>query len=193
MHSNRIAAGLTVIVLALALTPRQAEAQCISFWITGAGIGPQGLPLPGEPGRPHWAVGFATDLGLYYGQGGVETDTATFKSDGTITGQFGSSEPFVFTGEDGDSLACYYGRTDHGATQPGTFTLVPVTALGAGWYTAHFIAEFVPYDPDCTGKFQGATGGWIMYAESGPFLLGSSEPLTYAWEGQGSIKLSKKH
>jgi len=192
MFRKRVAAGLTFCALALILAPIQANAQCNSFKIVGAGIGPQGIPLPGEPARPHWAVGFATDLGFYYGDGEVETISASPQPDGTFTGEFGSAVPFVFTGEDGDSLACYYGRTDFGAAQPGTFTLDPVPGR-AGYYIAHWIAEFVPYDPACTGKFKGVTGSWIMYATSGPFLLGSSEPISYWWEGEGTLTLSKGH
>jgi len=190
MFRNRLAAGLTVCALALVLAPNQAEAQVKPFKIIGGGIAPMGLPLPGEPGRPHWAVGFATDLGLYYGEGEVETDTVTFNSDGTITGEFGSPVPFVFTGEKGDNLACYYGRTEFGATNPGTFELVPVPHR-PGWYVAHFVAEFVPYDPECTGEFQGVSGSWIMYATTEPFELGSSNPSGYVWEGEGSLTFSK--
>jgi len=194
MFRNRVAAGLTFCALALVLAPNQAEAQCKPFKIIGGGIAPNGLPLPGEPGRPHWAVGFATDLGFYYGEGEVQTDTANPpQRDGTITGEFGSPVPFVFTGENGDSLACYYGRTKFGAKQPGTFTLVPVPDLGAGWYVAHFVAEFVPYDPECTGKFKGVSGSWIMYATSEPFVLGSSDPIGYTWEGEGALTLRKGH
>jgi len=155
-------------------------------------IAPTGIPLPGQPPRPHWAIGGATTLGIYYGQGEVQTDTATFNADGTITGEFASPVPFVFAGAHGDTLACYYGNTDFGATSPGTFELVPVPGR-AGWYVAHFVAEFVPYDPECTGKFRGVSGGWIMYATTDPFLLGSSEPLFYWWEGQGSLTFSKGH
>ncbi len=192
MFRKRVAAGITICALALVLAPIQAKAQCESFKIVGAGIGPQGIPLPGEPARPHWAVGLATDLGFYYGDGEVETISAAPQPDGTITGDFGSAVPFVFTGEDGDSLACYYGRTDFGAAQPGTFTLDPVPGR-AGYYVAHWIAEFVPYDPDCTGKFKGVSGRWIMYATSEPFLLGSSEPISYWWEGEGTLTLRKGH
>jgi hypothetical protein len=132
-------------------------------------------------------VGTATHLGWYEGEGEVETDTADFHADGTITGEFGSPVPFVFTAADGDELACYYGRTDFGAKNPGTFELVPVPELGPGWYIAHFIAEFVPYDPECTGKFQGVSGSWIMDATTAPFELGSSDPIPYMWEGEGSL------
>ncbi|MFI5460602.1 MAG: hypothetical protein ACHRXM_34745 [Isosphaerales bacterium] len=193
MFRNRLAAGLTFCALALVLAPSQAEAQVKPFNIIGGGIAPQGLPLPGEPGRPHWAVGLATDLGWYYGEGEVETDTANPPlPDGTITGQFGSPVPFVFTAANGDNLACYYGRKDFGATNPGTFELVPVPHR-AGWYVAYFIAEFVPYPPECTGEFHGVSGSWIMYATTAPFKLGSSDPIGYVWEGEGSLTLSKGH
>jgi hypothetical protein len=193
MSLNRLAAGLTVCTLALVLAPSQVIAQVITFKITGGGIAPNGIPLPGEAPRPHWAVGLATDLGFYYGEGEVQTDTATFHSDGTISGEFGSAVPFAFTGANGNTLACYYGRTDHGAKQPGTFTLVPVPDLGPSVYVAHWVAEFVPYDPDCTGKFEGVSGSWIMYATSEPFVLGSSDPVGYTWEGEGSLTLSNGH
>ena len=193
MFLKRLAAGLTVCTLALVLAPSQATAQDGPFKITGGGTAPNGIPLPGEAPRPHRAVGLATDLGLYYGEGEVQTDTATFHSDGTISGEFGSAVPFVFTGAVGNTLACYYGRTDFGAKQPGTFTLVPVPDLGAGWYVVHFVAEFVPYDPDCTGKFQGVSGSWIMYATTEAFVLGSSDPIGYTWQGEGSLALRNGH
>ncbi len=183
-------ARIAICALTLALVQGQAEAQVRPFSIVGWGEGPTGLPLPGEAPRAHWAVGAGTFLGIYCGQGEVETDSATFNADGTITGQFGSAVPFAFTSEDGDVLACYYGRTDFGAKNPGTFTLVPVHGK-AGWYVAYWIAEFDPYDPDCTGKFAGVTGGWIMYAQSAPFQLGSSDPIVYWWEGKGSLNFSK--
>jgi len=178
-----------VCVLALALGENQAQAQPLGnpFKILGAGIGPEGLPLPGEPPRPHWAKGIGTDLGIYYGQGTVQTDTASFLPNGDITGTFGSGSPFVFTDLHGDQLACYYGRTDFGASKPGTFTLVPVPGLGEGVYVAFFVAQFVPYLPECTGKFARVRGGWVMYAMTDPFVLGSDEPLSYSWVGNGSL------
>jgi len=189
---NHLAVGLTVCALALVLAPSQAEAQVKPFNIIGGGIAPKGLPLPGQGGRPHWAVGFATHLGWYYGEGEVETDTATPHPDGTITGLFGSPVPFVFTAANGDKLTCYYGRTDFGAANPGTFELVPVPHL-PGCYVAHFVAEFVPYGPECTGEFQGVSGSWIMYATTAPFELGASDPTGYTWEGEGSLTFPKGH
>lgn len=184
-------ACFVVYTLLLALGENPAHAQGNSFKIVGAGVGPQGLPLPGEPPRSHWAIGIGTDLGIYHGEGTVQTDTANVQPNGDITGQFGSGSPFVFTAANGDQLACYYGRTDFGATNPGTFTLVPVPALGEGVYVAFFVAEFVPYLPQCTGKFAGVTGSWIMYAMSEPFVLDSDEPLGYAWEGEGTLTLAR--
>jgi hypothetical protein len=193
MFPNRSIAALIVCTLALALAQNPAAAGDNSFQIIGGGIAPMGLPLPGEGGRPHWAVGAATDLGLYYGQGEVETDTAYPQPDGTIIGDFGSPVPFVFTDAKGDKLACYYGRIDFGAKQPGSFELVPVPELGPGWYVANFIAEFVPYGPQCTGKFKGVSGSWMMYATTAPFVLGASDPIPYTWEGQGSLTLKNGH
>ena len=163
MSRYAIMVRIAICTLGLALTQGQVEAQVKPFSIVGWGAGPTGLPLPCEAPRAHWAVGAATYLGGYFGQGEVETDSATFNADGTITGEFGSAVPFAFTSEDGDVLACYYGRTGFGASQPGTFTLVPVSGK-PGWYVAYWIAEFIPYAPDCTGKFAGVTGGWTMYA-----------------------------
>ena len=154
----------------------------------GWGTAPDGIPLPGAGPAPHSAVGNANFLGKYSGEGEVETLTANFNADGTVTGTFHSPVPFMFTGANGDVLACYYGNTDFGADRVGTFTLVP---LGGGWYVAFFIAEFVPYDPDCTGKFQGVSGGWTMFALTDPFELGSTDPVNYVWEGQGSLTFSK--
>jgi len=194
MFRKPLAAGIVLCTLALVLAPRTAHAQVKPFKIVGGGFATMGLPLPGEPGRPHWAVGVATELGLYDGEGQVETDTVNPPlPDGTITGEFGSPVPFVFTAANGDKLACYYGRTEFGASEPGTFELVPVPKLGAGWYVAHFIAEFVPYGPECTGRFKGVTGGWIMYATTAPFFLTASDPVFYTWEGQGSLTFTKGH
>ena len=182
-----------VCTIAFAPATTRAEAQTRPFRIAGGGIAPEGLPLPDEAPRPHWSVGTATSLGKYTGEGSVEIDTATFNADGTITGEFGSADAYQFTDADGDVLACYYGRTEYGATTPGTFELIPVPELGAGVYVASFIAQFVPYDPECTGKFAGVKGGWTMYAASAPFVLGSSDPLLYFWEGKGTLTFARGH
>ena len=193
MKRNPILAFLTVCALTSALGQNDARAQSKPFQIIGAGIATTGLPLPGQPPREHWAVGIGTDLGLYEGDGEVETDTANFLPNGDITGLFGSPVPFRFVGSNGDVLACYYGNTDFGAANPGTFELIPVPDLGPGVYVAHFLAEFVPYLPGCTGKFEGVTGSWIMYASTEPFVLGASDPVGYWWTGSGSLTLKKGH
>ena len=125
--------------------------------------------------------------------GAIETDTVSFHSDGTITGQFGSAGPYLFTAANGDVLACYYGRTEFGATTPGTYELVPVPHLGPGVYIAFFVAQFVPYDPDCTGRFAGVSGGWTMYAVTAPFVLLASNPVPYVWEGEGTLTFAHGH
>jgi hypothetical protein len=95
--------SLIVLHLGLGLASPQARAQIVKpIKISGEGVGPLGLPLPGQPPRPHWAAGQATHLGDYYGIGEVETDSASFQHDWTITGEFGSGSPFVFSGANGD-------------------------------------------------------------------------------------------
>jgi hypothetical protein len=185
MLRSRSMFTLIATLIALALAHPEAKAQVKPFKITGEGVGPHGIPLPGDS-APHTAVGNANFLGKYSGAGEVETLTADFNADGTITGTFQSPVPFVFTAANGDNLACFYGNPDHGAANLGTFTLVPVPGM-SGWYIAHWVAEFVPYDPECTGRFQGVRGGWIMYATSDPFELGSTDPAGYSWEGEGKL------
>lgn len=169
-----------------------ADKQKKPFAITGIGIGPTGIPLPGQPARSHWIVGIATYLGLHHGEGSVKLDNAVFNADGTISGEFGSGDPFVFVGANGDKLVCYYGRTDHGAARPGTFVLTPLTDGSDGMFSAAWVAEFVVQGKQSTGVFKGASGSWTMYAYSiGPFLVGSSDPLPYWWEGHGTLTFEK--
>ncbi len=186
---RNVVVHVTTVVAVLTLACHSAEAQVKPFKITGDGVAPLGLPLPGQDARPHWIVGNATHLGRHSGAGTVQTDTATFHPDGSITGEFGSGEPFVFTGANGDILSCEYGRTEFGASTPGTFELIPVGPPGI--YVAIFIAEFVPVSAECTGKFAGVTGSWVMYAVTEPFLLGSTDPIDYSWEGNGTLKFKK--
>lgn len=177
-------------VLALALGQGQARAQVSkAFKVSGAGVAPEGLPLPGQDPRSHWIVGEATHLGRHTGEGAVRTDSAAPDlPNGVITGEFGSATPFVFTAADGDKLATWYGRTDHGASTPGTFEL---TVLGVEdgmlLVEAVWVAEFVVDPAASTGRFAGVTGSWVMVARSEPFLLGSSDPLGYWWEGEGRL------
>jgi hypothetical protein len=184
---------LALIACAFSKTASQAQAQVKPFRITGEGSGPSGLPLPGQGPRFHWVVGNATHLGRHCGEGTVQTDSAAFNASGQIVGEFGSGSPFVFTGANRDELACYYGRTEFGASEPGAFELTIVDLLedGSPVVEALWIAEFVVQPELCTGKFAGVTGSWIMYARSEPFVLGSDDPVNYAWEGEGKLTFPK--
>jgi hypothetical protein len=178
-------------VAVLALACNLAEAQTKPFKISGGGIAPDGFPLPGGH-APHWAVGEGTFLGRYNGQGAVQNDSVEFLPNGDATGTFESYGPYVFTGANGDQLAVYYGNPDYGPQ--GTYDLVYLggpAGLG-GTYMAFFVAEFVPYDPDCTGKFKGVSGGWTMYATTEPFVLGATDPIAYEWQGKGSLTFPNK-
>jgi hypothetical protein len=65
--------------------------------------------------------------------------------------------------------------------------LIPHPELGAGVYQAFWVAEFVPFLDECTGKFADVRGSWIMYARSAPFVLGSTDPVAYEWHGEGDL------
>jgi hypothetical protein len=192
VYRRNLAAAVVAAVLVLAC--HEAQAQVKPFKIAGEGVAPFGLPLPGQEPRPHSSLGQATHLGRYTGEGTVETDSATFDpATGTITGQFGSGSAYVFTGANGEELVCFYGRTDKGASEPGTFelTILDVLPDGSLVVEALFIAEFVPQPDQCTGKFAGVTGSWIMYASTEPFVLGSTDPIAYSWQGSGSLTFRK--
>lgn len=191
-----LVAGL--VVGSLFMAPAQAQ-NVKPFKITGSGVGPSGLPLPGQPARPHWVVGEATHLGHHYGEGTVQTlSVDPVSPPGTITGRFGSGSPFVFTGANGDKLACDYGDQP-GSDASGTFTLhildvlgilpdgTPILLVEALW-----VADFVVKPELSTGKFAGATGSWVMYARSEPFVLGSDAPTAFSWEGEGKIKFFRR-
>jgi hypothetical protein len=195
MHRrNRRTEVVIGAVAALALACGMAQAQTKPFKISGGGIAPDGFPFPVDS-APHSAVGHGTFLGKYEGQGGVHNVSLDFLPDGSgdATGTFDSDGPYVFTGADGDQLAVFYGTPDGGTTVTGTYDLVylggPVGP--GGTYQAFFVAEFVPYDADCTGKFKGVSGGWTVYASTEPFVLGSTDPPAYEWEGHGSLTFAK--
>ena len=188
---------VTAITLAtIALASATAQAQVKPFKITGGGVAPEGLPPPGEEGRQHWSVGNATHLGKYTGDGTVAIDTAAFDPvTGTIKGEFGGGSPYTFVAANGDRLVCVYGRTAFGAAVPGTFelTIVGATEEGAPIVHSTFTAEFVVQPELCTGRFAGVTGSWVMYAYSiEPFVLGSSDPISYGWDGEGELTFPKK-
>lgn len=181
----------TLAALFLTVASAQAQAQVVKpFKVKGAGVAPLGLPLPGQDPRPHWIVGEATHLGRHTGEGAVQTDWAAFDpATGKIVGEFGSGAPFLFVGPNGDRLVTWYGRVAHGASVPGHFeaTIVGVTTDGSLIVTAFFVAEFVAQPDESTGTFAGATGSWIMYAQTDPFVLGSEDPIVYSWEGEGAL------
>jgi len=182
---------LVMSVAVLAAPSAQAEGQVVKgFTIKGEGVAPTGLPLPSQDPREHWIIGEASHLGTHFGTGTVQTDTAVFHpEEGTFTGEFGSGSPFVFEGKHGDRLVVWYGRTDHGASSPGTFvlTIVGFSEDGSPIVEANWIAEFVVVTDQCTGRFRGVSGSWIMYASSEPFVLGSTDPVVYGWEGKGRL------
>lgn len=181
---------MVAMVATLSMLSYDAQAQVKPFKITGEGVASFGLPFPGQPARAHIVEGTATHLGKHHGAGSIQTNSVAPQPDGSLTGEFESGQPFVFTGANGDILSCNYGRTDLGASTPGTFTLIPV--IEPGVYMAIFVAEFVPISADCTGKFKGVTGSWVMYAATEPFVLGSTDPIEYAWEGSGELTFKKE-
>ncbi|QDV39498.1 hypothetical protein [Tautonia plasticadhaerens] len=101
---------LMALAAALVLTP--ARAQVVKpFKITGSGVGPEGLPVPGQPTRPHWIVGEATHLGRHYGEGTVQTlSIDPVSPPGTITGRFGRGIPAAYSWQGEGSLTFRRGR-----------------------------------------------------------------------------------
>jgi len=185
---NRWAGALAALVVALVVGGSTAQAQAKPFHISGTGAGPDGLPFPGQDPRYHWAVGTATHLGKYFGEGSVETETLNIDPEtGVITGEFGSGPGgFVFYGANKkDVLATDYGRVEG---DPGTYTLTPV---GGGDYVAVWVAEFVVDPARSAGKFAGVTGSWTMIAVSEPFNPLIGEPVAYSWEGVGELTFAK--
>ena len=181
---------MAAVVATLSMLSYDAQAQVKPYKISGDGVASEGLPLPVQPARPHTSVGNATHLGKYHGAGSIQTNTLNADE----TGAFESGVPFVFTGANGDILSCNYGRTDLGASTPGTFALIPADAPN-GVYMAIFVAEFVPVPGDgCTGKFKGVTGSWVMYAVTKPFVIdatGINGSIEYSWKGSGELTFKK--
>jgi len=95
----------------------------------------------------------------------------------------------VFTGADGDKLAFHYGRTDFGAGGPGVVTLYDA---GGGEVVAVWVAEFTPVAAASTGRYKRVVGGsFVMTAVTEPFVLGSGDPVAYAWAGDGWIEFER--
>jgi hypothetical protein len=192
---NALVAPLAAVVAVVTLACHEAAAQTVPFKIVGVGVAPTGLALPGQEPRSHLSAGVATHLGRYTGDGKIQTDTAVpDPATGTIEGEFGSGSPYVFTATNRDKLVCYYGRPAFGADAPGTFELTILDVLPDGNLVveAHFIAEFVVQPNLSTGRFAGATGNWVMYAWTEPFILGSDDPADYAWAGSGTLTLKNR-
>jgi hypothetical protein len=179
--------------LAVLLSAATVNGQEKAFKISGEGVAPQGLPLPGQAPRSHWIVGLATHLGLHAGDGTVQTVTADFSEFPTrITGKFGSGQPYVFTGANGDQLVCDYGRSPSGEFEGDIeLTILGVDAQSNLIVEALFLAEFVPRPEESTGRFAGVTGGWTMIATTAPFVLGSTGPVDYQWTGEGTLTFTK--
>jgi hypothetical protein len=163
----------------------------VPFRIEGGGPAPQGLPLFPGGTAPHSATGRATMLGHYTSQGLFQLLQFTSPT----TGTFQSAAPDVFTAANGDKLAFQYGRTDAGATSPGTFTIHPV---GDGKVVVVFVAQFTPDPAASTGRFTHVVGGsFTMIARTEPFnptpnAQGYTMPFTYTWEGKGFLDLNQK-
>ena len=76
-----------------------AQAQTVPFTVTGDGyVG--FVPAAEGQSAAHWAVGTATGLGQYYGEGTVRLDRFT----GPTTAESSSAAPFVFGST--DPVAC---------------------------------------------------------------------------------------
>jgi hypothetical protein len=187
MLRSRSMITLTACIITLALAQARAQAQVKPLKITGGGLAPAGIALtPGTP-APHWAVGTATELGKYYGQGFFQILDFT----SATTAEFSSAPDFVFTAANGDELAMTYGVVANGAKQPGQVTLYPV---GDGSFIAVFVAEFNPVPSQSTGRFASVTGGsLIMVATSDPFFIlgATTTPFAYTWEGEGTLTFGK--
>jgi hypothetical protein len=180
---------LAVCTFALAVAQNQAQAQVKPFKIVGAGYAPDGIQLvPGTP-APHWAIGTATELGLYYGAGFFQILDYT----SATTAEFSSAPEFVFKAANGDALAVTYGVVSNGASQPGEVTLYPQSN---GSFTAVFVADFNPIPSQCTGRFANVTAGnFLMVAISEPFFLegATTTPFAYFWSGAGTLTFGKGH
>lgn len=181
---NRIVVPLAAVAAILTLACHEARAQVVPFKVTGGGVVDY-VPLPWTPPAYHWAVGTATHLGEYSGEGEVRADALT----GPTTGEFSSAVPFVFTAANGDKLAFHYGRPDFGAEGPG---VVELFDAGGGEVISVWTAEFNPVPGESTGRFANVVGGsFIMIAVTEPFVLGSTDPVEYSWTGDGWIEFGR--
>jgi hypothetical protein len=177
---NAMLVRLAALVAALTVASR-VDAQVKPFKVKGGGMVDY---IPVTVGDPvfHFAVGQATELGRYYGEGKVVLDRFTSPT----TAEFSSAVPFVFTAANGDQLAFTYGDTGNGAKQPGQVELIPADD---GLFTTVWVAEFNPVPAACTGRFRNViAGSFIMVAVTEPFVLGAKDPVGYSWQGDGWIE-----
>ena len=147
------------MITAFATSDSQAQVSK-AFRITGSGIIPEGVPLPGEPPRAHWIAGNATHLGKHTGNGSVQIANADFSDfPNCITGNFGSGVPFEFVGANGNKLVCEYGRDENGEAV-GFFklTILEINLDGTLLVEADWLAQFVTRGDLSTGKFAGVLG-----------------------------------
>ncbi len=182
---------LGAFVAILALACQSAQAQVRPFVVNGGGVADFIPFVEFDPGGSnensqafHYAVGEATELGTYYGEGEVQLDLFT----GPTTAAFSSAVPFVFTAADGDKLAFTYGDITNGAVQPGEVVL---SDGGGGNSIATFTAEFNPVIAQSTGRFKDVIGGsFIMIAVTEPFQFGIKPVggVDYTWDGIGTIE-----
>lgn len=191
-HRNwQLAVSVLTTVVAVACVTAAADDQVTKpFKVQGGGIAPTGLrPYPEI--TTHLIDGTATHLGHHTGDGNFDIYSLDFTSPTTLEGTFGSHDACIFVAANGDELVTYYGREDKGADDIGTFviTILDVTEEGL-LVEAEFHAQFV-VQPESTGKFAGASGSWIMIANTAPFILGSEEPVEYSWEGKTERTFAK--
>ena len=189
-----VTALLALFVVACGTANAQSKPLMKPFKMTGVGLADY-IPLPPPPeelpGKAnmayHFAIGTATHLGKYFGEGIEQTVMST----GPLTAQFSSAVPFVFTGANGDDLAFHYGRVDFGAAVPGFVELYP---QDDGKFIAVFFAEFTPVLELCTGRFEKVIGGsFFMVATTEPFVPGTFEPpVAISWEGEGALEWARR-
>ena len=187
-NSRHLCFVIPILALLVAAGQR-ADAQVKPFKISGGGTADY---IPTQPGQVpnHISTGQATELGNHTGAGSL-----------MLIGQtelglplFKSATPYVFTAANGDKLAFTYGDTTNGAAGPG----IVYPALVGGTpeqpiVVATFDAEFNPYLPLCTGRFEKVVAGRVrMIAVTAPFKLGDTvDRVAYTWQGEGWLEFKK--
>jgi len=171
----RFLAALAAVAVLAAGGAAQAQSGTKKFKINGSGPADP-LLLDGTP-VAHAASGTGTFLGRYQGEGHFR---ALSFDPNTLTATFESAPTFTFTAANGDKLVTTYGQ---GANGPGTAWAFP---QDDGSLIVVFLAEFNPVPSQCTGRFAGVTGSWMMLAISEPLIPGVT-PFDYSWTGEGTL------